>query len=78
MVSYLYIYLQAPLIGLLLGTEPLGQYRTGQFADKRLTEPLARFQKAVAEIGSVIQTRNQQRRPYEFLLPAGVPQSINI
>lgn len=28
LVSYLYIYLQAPLVGLLLGTEDLGQYRT--------------------------------------------------
>lgn len=27
-VSYLYIYLQSPLVGLLLGTESLGQYRT--------------------------------------------------
>ncbi len=27
-VSYLYIYLQSPLIGVLLGTESLGQYRT--------------------------------------------------
>lgn len=28
MVSYLYIYLQNPLVGLLLGNEALGQYRT--------------------------------------------------
>lgn len=27
-VSYLYIYLQTPLVGMLLGTEDLGQYRT--------------------------------------------------
>ncbi len=28
LVSYLYIYLQSPLVGLLLGNEALGQYRT--------------------------------------------------
>jgi arachidonate 15-lipoxygenase len=55
----------------------LGQYGH-QFHDARLAEPLAAFQKNIAEIGEAITLRNQQRRPYRFLLPTGIPQSINI
>jgi arachidonate 15-lipoxygenase len=68
-------------LGFLLGTvhyTQLGQYRHGAFGDARVTPPLERFQKRVAEIGKTIAERNKTRRPYETLAPGGIPQSINI
>ena len=68
-------------LGFLLGTvhyTQLGQYRKDQFTDQRLSDPLAGFQQRITDIGSTIQQRNSARRPYEFLVPSGVPQSINI
>jgi arachidonate 15-lipoxygenase len=56
----------------------LGEYRAGHFADARVQGPLAAFQKRLAEIGTTIRQRNQTRRPYEYLIPKKVPQSINI
>jgi arachidonate 15-lipoxygenase len=42
-------------------------------------EPLSRFQKSLVDIGVTIEQRNaERRRPYNFLRPSGVPQSINI
>ena len=41
-------------------------------------EPLARFRARIAEAGTTIAARNAARRPYEYLLPTGVPQSINV
>jgi hypothetical protein len=32
----------------------------------------------VANIGKTIDERNDHRRPYTFLVPSGIPQSINI
>ena len=32
----------------------------------------------IEEIGKEIEHRNRRRRPYKFLLPEGIPQSINI
>lgn len=49
-VSYLYIYLQSPLIGFLLGTEPLGQYRTA-------TALLSGFQAFAAMIPALLYPR---------------------
>ena len=56
----------------------LGEYRSGHFQDARVQAPLAAFQKRLAEIGKTIRTRNQTRRPYEYLIPTKIPQSINI
>ena len=56
----------------------LGEYRPGHFEDARVQAPLAAFQKRLAEIGKTIRTRNQTRRPYEYLIPTKIPQSINI
>jgi arachidonate 15-lipoxygenase len=68
-------------LGYMLGSvyyTQLGQYAHGHFADVRLAEPLVWFQKRISEIGATIAQRNMQRRPYQFLAPTGIPQSINI
>ena len=68
-------------LGFLLGTihyTQLGQYQPGHFEDPRIDAPLQRFQGQLNEIGGIIEQRNQTRRPYHFLDPAGIPQSINI
>ncbi|MFM7844398.1 MAG: lipoxygenase family protein [Planctomycetota bacterium] len=70
-------------LGFLLGTvhySELGAYSTEHFHhDARVKEPLKQFQKQLADAGSEIEQRNQQRAvPYETLAPAGIPQSINI
>ena len=44
----------------------------------RRRAPRARFQKDLKNIGRGIEERNRSRRPYEFLVPSGIPQSINI
>jgi hypothetical protein len=36
------------------------------------------FRNELASIEEPIRQRNQQRRPYVFLVPSGIPQSINI
>ena len=54
----------------------LGDYPT--FADGRVQAPLQTFQKALQQIEEMINQRNQERPPYEFLLPSKIPQSINI
>jgi arachidonate 15-lipoxygenase len=56
----------------------LGEYAADQFRDDRVRQPLQRFQQRLADIKTQINQRNQKRRPYETLLPASVPQSINI
>lgn len=68
-------------LGYTLGTvhyTTLGQYPAGHFRDPRVAEPLARFQARLAEAAQAITARNASRRPYEYLLPAAVPQSINV
>lgn len=68
-------------LGYLLGTvryTTLGEYRSGHFVDPRVGAPLKGFQERLSEIGQVIDERNRKRRPYDFLLPSGIPQSINI
>jgi arachidonate 15-lipoxygenase len=56
----------------------LGQYRPGHFQDGRVQAPLAAFQSQLNEIGKTIRLRNKSRRPYEYLIPVKIPQSINI
>lgn len=56
----------------------LGHYPWGHFRDHRVSEPLREFQKDIAAAGETITARNKQRYPYKFLLPDGIPQSINI
>ena len=68
-------------LGFLLGSiryTQLGQYPAGHFVDPRVAEPLAAFQERLRTIGKTIEVRNTVRRPYGFLMPASVPQSINI
>src|SRR4030095_14947843 len=50
----------------------LGDYPT--FADARVQAPLQAFQKALQQIEEMINQRNQERPPYEFLLPSKIPQ----
>lgn len=67
-------------VGYLLGTvhyTQLGQYDADQFGPE-VSDALQAFQTSIREIGSQVGQRNQQRRPYRFLLPDGIPQSINI
>jgi arachidonate 15-lipoxygenase len=68
-------------LGYILGTvhyTTLGQYPVNYFNDPRVAGPLKQFQADLADIGRQIDLRNQTRRPYLYLKPAGVPQSINI
>lgn len=66
-------------LGYILGSvhyTTLGDY--GDRLDERAEGPLKQFNRRLSEIKKVIRKRNRQRRPYEFLVPSGVPQSINI
>jgi arachidonate 15-lipoxygenase len=56
----------------------LGGYEKGYLREPRLEELAGRFSARLDEIEKTIAERNQHRRPYPFLLPSGVPQSINI
>jgi arachidonate 15-lipoxygenase len=56
----------------------LGHYDPGYFAEPRLEELAGRFAARLDEVERVVNERNRHRRPYPFLLPSGVPQSINI
>ena len=68
-------------LGYILGTvryTQLGHYPNGHFVDGRVSPLLQVFQNSLEAIGKTIAERNQTRRPYETLAPAGIPQSINI
>ncbi len=68
-------------LGTLLGTvryTTLGQYPEGHFDNPRVAGLLQRFNDEIRSIGDRIDARNRERRPYEFLVPSGIPQSINI
>jgi arachidonate 15-lipoxygenase len=68
-------------LGALLGNvryTTLGEYGADRFPDPRVEEPLERFHRELRSIGRLIGQRNTSRRPYEFLVPSGIPQSINI
>jgi arachidonate 15-lipoxygenase len=57
----------------------LGHYGDDWFKDSQVREPLARFQRKLGELETLITERNRNRYgPYPFLLPSRVPQSINI
>jgi arachidonate 15-lipoxygenase len=67
--------------GHMLGTAHytrLGHYRPGYFGEPRIDELAGRFAARLDEIEVIVNERNQHRRPYPFMLPSGVPQSINI
>ncbi len=56
----------------------LGNYGRWQFKDRRVKAPCRKFQRTIENIDGIIKLRNQERRPYKFLIPKGIPQSINI
>ena len=56
----------------------LGDYGIFHFRDRKVHGPLKAFRSRLKNIGDIIEMRNQDRRPYKFLIPGGVPQSINI
>lgn len=56
----------------------LGHYAKNYFGEPRLNELADRFSSKLDAIETTIAERNQHRRPYPFMLPSGVPQSINI
>jgi arachidonate 15-lipoxygenase len=56
----------------------LGHYEPNYFGEPRIDELAGRFAAKLDEIERIIGERNQHRRPYPFMLPSGVPQSINI
>ncbi len=56
----------------------LGYYGDNYFREPRLDALARRFADKLDAIGVTIAGRNQRRRPYPFLHPSGVPQSINI
>lgn len=67
-------------VAYLLGTvhyTQLGQYEEGHFGPE-VADALKAFQTRIKEAGQKVEERNKDRRPYKFLLPAGIPQSINI
>jgi arachidonate 15-lipoxygenase len=77
--------LQAQL-GYMLGSlkyTTLGKYGNHYFHDPRVRHPRENFEKRLWTIGKDIEKRNQElcnqkRRPYTFLEPSGIPQSINV
>lgn len=69
-------------LGYLLGNihyTRLGRYAEGWFEDNTLVAPLRALHAALDAATATIQDRNTRRpRPYPYLLPDQVPQSINI
>lgn len=73
------------MLGHLLGSihhTRLGHYSVGLFGhfagDPRTDRPLQSFHERLADAERLIHERNRQRRPYPYLLPSRVPQSIDI
>lgn len=58
--------------------KPLGDYGDDYFSDPAIQNHLTKFQQELIKIEAEINERNKTRRPYEFLLPSKIPQSINI
>ena len=65
----------------------LGDYRSNHFPylpwfeDHAIVKnggPLDRFQQSLREVQTKLEVRNTARPPYPFLLPKGIPNSINI
>ena len=69
-------------LGYLLGTvhyTQLGHYEEDYFVNPAVKLAHARFLDQLQNIGQTIAERNASRiMPYNFLVPSGVPQSINI
>jgi arachidonate 15-lipoxygenase len=68
-------------VGYVLGSvyfTKLGYYGDDYFTDPIIKGYMIQFQQDLGKIEAEIQTRNQTRTPYEFLLPSKIPQSINI
>ena len=68
-------------LGYLLGSvyyTTLGDYAPGYFTDPQIQQYLSAFQSRLCAIEQEIQEANQNRTPYDFLLPSKIPQSINI
>jgi arachidonate 15-lipoxygenase len=68
-------------LGYLLGAThytTLGQYGRSHFRDPRVAKPLEIFEKQLYLVGRTVAERNRVRRPYTYLAPQGVPQSINV
>src|SRR5262249_55317469 len=68
-------------LGYILGSlhyTRLGNYGRRHFVDGRVTAPLDTFEKRLYSIGKAIDEKNKTRRPYTFLVPSGIPQSINV
>lgn len=56
----------------------LGDYPRSHFLDPKVQPLLQVFQNNLMQLEATINQRNQQRPPYEYLLPSRIPQSINI
>ncbi len=66
------------LLGSVYYTE-LGGYSFGHFLKRDVRSALDQFQDRIKQNGQIIAERNKKRiLPYEYLLPSGIPQSINI
>ena len=72
--------LQLNILGLLGAVHytEIGHYADGYFGGDITSGPLKKFQQAIGQIGSTVQHRNINRRPYRTLMPQAIPQSINI
>jgi len=63
----------------LVGKSRLFHLRSSRyFADPRVGPVLDQFTKDLQAVEEEITRRNQSRKPYEFLLPSRIPQSINV
>ncbi|MBV1856898.1 MAG: hypothetical protein KUG77_00705 [Nannocystaceae bacterium] len=56
----------------------LGRYGEGYFDTPEVCTALEAFQARLQEITTLIEERNLSRPHYAYLLPADIPQSINI
>lgn len=65
------------LLGSVYFTQ-LGVYEAGHFTDSQVAAPLGQFQQRLQDAEATIIQRNNTRRPYDFLRPSLIPQSINI
>ncbi|MBD2770796.1 lipoxygenase family protein [Iningainema tapete] len=56
----------------------LGKYSEAHFSDQQVKPLLQAFQENLQQVEDTIKQRNENRPPYEYLLPSRIPQSINI
>jgi arachidonate 15-lipoxygenase len=65
----------------LLGStyyQKLGDYPQGYFTDTKVQPLLRKLSENLQQVEITINQRNLNRRPYTYLLPSRIPQSINI